>query len=131
MGRAGGGRADAVELVPEANEAPEDTVFCFETGELTVAGDYTVTAEYSETRPELTKVRHGSHPGPLQAGSTLVRKHQQLSRRAQGVCVLLQRKGRRVVLALARASGGCACWERGCTLRHRTPAAQGTETSHH
>ena len=61
VSRAGGGRADAVVLNPQLPLVDADgdasLFFSFRTDTLTVAGEYTVCAEYVETRDHLTRAR--------------------------------------------------------------------------
>lgn len=70
-GRVGGRKADIIQLSPERIWEPQSggleqtaaeaasaaaergCLVCFSSPELTVAGQYTLTAEYTETRPEL------------------------------------------------------------------------------
>ena len=59
--QAGGGRPDAVVLNPQLPLVDADgdasLSFSFRTDVLTVAGEYTVCAEYVETRDHLTRAR--------------------------------------------------------------------------
>ena len=57
--QAGGGRADAVVLNPEQPLDGSDASlsYSFRTDSLTAAGEYTVCAEYVETRDHLTRAR--------------------------------------------------------------------------
>ena len=59
----GGSRADAAVLSPEqpSDGSNASVSFSFRTDTLTMAGDYTVCAEYVETRDHLTRAR--SLPG--------------------------------------------------------------------